>query len=71
MRLQSAGQGEPTMKKFLVLTSILISLILSSKEGGSETVEVKIIKSTFIPAVIKVKKGDTVRWVIQKSFYIQ
>ena len=59
------------MKKFLVLTSILISLILSSKEGGSETVEVKIIKSTFIPAVIKVKKGDTVRWIIQKSFYIQ
>jgi len=26
-------------------------------------VEVKIIKSTFIPTVIKIKKGDTIRWV--------
>ena len=25
--------------------------------------EVKIIKSTFIPAVLIIKKGDTVRWV--------
>ena len=25
--------------------------------------EVKIIKSTFIPTVIKIKKGDTIRWV--------
>jgi plastocyanin len=51
------------MRKYLLLTSILLSLLLSSQEGWSETVEVKIIKSTFIPAVIKIKKGDTVRWV--------
>jgi plastocyanin len=51
------------MRKFLILTNILLTLLFGSKEGWSETVEVKIIKSTFIPAVIKVKKGDTVRWV--------
>jgi plastocyanin len=26
-------------------------------------VEVKIIKSTFIPAVLEIRKGDTARWV--------
>ncbi|MBT3922755.1 MAG: hypothetical protein HOF21_09290 [Nitrospina sp.] len=41
----------------------ILILIFGSGVGWAETVEVKIIKSTFIPAVIKVKKGDTVRWV--------
>ena len=51
------------MRKILFLTSILLSLLLSPQEGWAETVEVQIIKSTFIPVVIKIKKGDTVRWV--------
>jgi plastocyanin len=46
-----------------VLFGILFSLLFGSQTGWAETVEVKIIKSTFIPAVIKVKKGDTIRWI--------
>lgn len=52
-----------TAKNIFYLTGVFISLLLSPVKGWTETVEVKIIKSTFIPAVIKVKKGDTVRWV--------
>ena len=52
-----------TAKNVLLLTGIFLFLLLGSKAGWAETVEVKIIKSTFIPAVLKVKKGDTVRWV--------
>lgn len=52
-----------TAKNILFLTGILLSLLLGSPKGWTETVEVKIIKSTFIPAVVKIKKGDTVRWV--------
>ncbi|MZH02697.1 MAG: hypothetical protein F3745_04660 [Nitrospinae bacterium] len=51
------------MRQFCVLISIAFSFLLSSIEGWAEKVEVKIIKSTFIPAVIKIEKGDTVRWV--------
>ena len=46
-----------------VLFLVCILFLLSSEEGWSETVEIKIIKSTFIPAVQKVKKGDTIRWI--------
>lgn len=46
-----------------VLFGILLSFLYGSQTGWAETVEVKIIKSTFIPAVIKIKKGDTIRWV--------
>ncbi len=52
-----------TAKNVLFLTGLFLSLLLGSRNGWTETVEVKIIKSTFIPAVIKVKKGDTVRWI--------
>lgn len=31
--------------------------------GFAETVEVQIIKSSFIPHVIKIKKGDSIRWI--------
>jgi plastocyanin len=51
------------MTKVFLLAGILFSVLLGSQMGWAETVEVKIIKSTFIPAVIKVKQGDTIRWV--------
>lgn len=52
-----------TAKKVFFLTCTFLSFLISPQEGRTETVEVKIIKSTFIPTVIKIKKGDTVRWV--------
>ncbi len=52
-----------TGKNIVFLFGILFSFHMSLQEGRAETVEVKIIKSTFIPAVLKIKKGDTVRWV--------
>lgn len=52
-----------TAKNVLFLTGIFLSLLFSAPDGWTETVEVKIIKSTFIPAVLIIKKGDTVRWV--------
>ena len=52
-----------TAKNILIITGILFSLLLGSQEGWSETVEIKIIKSTFIPTVLKIKEGDTIRWV--------
>ena len=52
-----------TAKNIVFLIGILFSLPVGSQVGWTETVEVKIIKSTFIPAVLKIKKGDTVRWV--------
>ncbi len=50
-------------KYFIFLTVLFLGLFLDAEKGRAETVEIKIIKSTFIPAVIKIKKGDTVRWV--------
>lgn len=44
-----------TAKNILIITGILFSLLLGSQEGWSETVEIKIIKSTFIPTVLKIK----------------
>ena len=51
------------MKNLFVLIFIFSFLLLDSVNGWSETVEVKIIKSTFIPSVVKVKKGSTIQWV--------
>lgn len=51
------------MKNVLAFTGIVLSLLFGPEPAWSETVEVKIIKSTFIPAIIKVKKGDKVKWV--------
>ncbi len=42
---------------------ILIFIFIAPAPGNAETVEVEIFKSTFIPAVVKVKRGDTVKWV--------
>lgn len=38
-------------------------LLLLSSRGHAETVVVQIVKSTFVPAVVEVRKGDSVRWV--------
>ncbi len=46
-----------------ILFGLLLFFLLASQNGWAETVEVKIIKSTFIPAVLKIKQGDTIRWV--------
>ena len=53
------------MKKIsacLVMTICMICL-LAPRAGFAETVEVQIIKSVFFPYVVKIKKGDTIRWV--------
>ncbi|MBT3366142.1 MAG: hypothetical protein HN472_04370 [Nitrospina sp.] len=52
-----------TAKNTFSLTGFLLIFFFGSGGVWAETVEVKIIKSTFIPAVIEVKKGDTIRWV--------
>jgi plastocyanin len=46
---------------FLSLQVMLIFFFAISAKA--ETVEVEIFKSAFVPAVVKVKKGDVVRWV--------
>ncbi|PIQ96294.1 MAG: hypothetical protein COV67_10350 [Nitrospinae bacterium CG11_big_fil_rev_8_21_14_0_20_56_8] len=47
------------------ISSLFLAILLLAQPQLSfgDTVEVKIIKSTFFPAVVKIKKGDTVRWV--------
>ena len=50
------------MRFCLLLLQVMI-LLFFTISAKAETVEVEIFKSTFIPAVVKVKKGDTVRWV--------
>lgn len=47
----------------LLLNVILISLFVFTPAVKAEVVEVEIFKSKFIPAVVKVNKGDTVKWV--------
>jgi plastocyanin len=53
------------MKKSSVFffLAVLISITLAPSQVFAKTVEVVILKSTFVPAVVKIKKGDTVRWV--------
>ncbi len=43
--------------------AIILSFVLISSHVSAETFEVLIVKSSFIPAVVKIKKGDRVRWV--------
>ena len=52
-------------KNFLVWFASLavIALLLSACGGEAETVEVEILKFSFIPETITIKVGDTVRWV--------
>lgn len=42
---------------------ILSIFILNPSFVFAETVEILIVKSSFVPAVVKIKKGDTVRWI--------
>ena len=42
---------------------ILLNFILIPILAFAETVEVFIIKSSFVPAMIKIETGDTVRWI--------
>ena len=60
-----------TAKNILIITGILFSLLLGSQEGWSETVEIKIIKSTFIPTVLKLRKAISSGGSIQRNFYIR
>lgn len=41
----------------------MVFILFPAVLANADTVEVGIFKSTFIPAVVKVKKGDTVKWV--------
>ena len=41
---------------------MLFIFILIPAYAFSETVEILIVKSSFVPAVVKIKTGDTVRW---------
>jgi plastocyanin len=48
---------------FCLLLMQVMLILFFAMSVKAETVEVEIFKSTFIPAVVKVKKGDVVRWV--------
>lgn len=47
----------------MIAIGVCIWFFLLSPMANCETVVVQIIKSSFVPAVVKIKKGDTVRWV--------
>lgn len=54
------------MNKYLSgIAGMLIAIFTFAQPRASfgATAEIKIIKSTFFPAVVKIKKGDTARWV--------
>ncbi len=42
---------------------IVYIIILIPSYAFAEIVEILIVKSSFVPAVVKIKKGDTVRWI--------
>lgn len=42
---------------------MLFIFILIPAYASSETVEILIVKSSFVPAVVEIKTGDTVRWI--------
>jgi plastocyanin len=50
------------MRFCLLLLQVMLILFFAIS-AKAETVEVEIYKSAFVPAVVKVKKGDVVRWV--------
>ncbi len=53
------------MNNYLRGTAVMLIAVFAFAQpqaSSGETVEIKIVKSTFFPAVIKIKKGDTVRW---------
>ncbi len=47
----------------ILFITLMMGVTFLPATAHSDTVTVQIIKSTFIPPVIKIKKGDTVRWV--------
>ncbi len=47
----------------LLLQMIIISLLVFTSSVKAEVIEVEIFKSAFFPAVVKVERGDTVKWV--------
>ena len=49
--------------RFCLLSVQVILILFFAISAQAETVEVEIFKSAFIPAVVKVQKGDIVRWV--------
>ena len=53
------------MKNILSFAAITIFAFgtFVSSSVFAETIEVQIIKSAFFPYVVKIKKGDTIRWV--------
>jgi plastocyanin len=49
--------------RFCLLSVQVILILFFAISAQAETVEVEIFKSTFVPAVVEVKRGDVVRWV--------
>ncbi len=43
--------------------AVISWFFLFAPSANCETVEVQIIKSSFVPAVVKIKQGDTIRWL--------
>jgi len=50
------------MKK-AVLFFILLKSTLISSYAFAKTIEILVVKSSFVPAVVKINKGDTIRWI--------
>ena len=51
-----------TVISYFWMVMVLIFILIPSYVFA-ETVEVLIVKSSFVPAVVKIKAGDTVRWI--------
>ena len=51
--------------KSVPLISVFLINPFLAGSSFAEVLEVQIIKSAFIPHVVRIKKGDTVRWVNQ------
>jgi plastocyanin len=50
-----------TLISYFWLVMIFIFILIPS-DAFAETVEILIVKSSFVPAVVKIKTGDIVRW---------
>ncbi len=56
--------SQSMMKKCpTIVIAVMLWCLLLASSANCETVEVQIIKSAFIPAVVTIKQGDTVRWL--------
>ncbi len=45
------------------IIGIVLNFILIPSAAFAKTVEILVVKSSFVPAVVKIKPGDTVRWI--------